>query len=109
MADASRRVLSLVENAAIVRAFHRYFEYFFCAAENCIVSFIALRATWSSGYQKRMAAGKVAGCRAARSGAAQKRSSSRALIGGALRRALKAKSLKERAETLLRVLNNRDA
>jgi len=100
--------LAVFEATPVARALQGHIERFLIAATDCVVNFIALRATWSPGYQRRMAQGRAAGCAAAWSGAAIASASPRALLGGALRRALKAKTLKGRAEKLARVLKNRD-
>jgi hypothetical protein len=100
--------LAVFEGTPVARALQTHIERFLIAITDCVLNFIALRATWSPGYQRRMAQGRAAGCAAAWSGAMRIKASPRALLGGLLRRALKAKTLKGRAEKLLRVLKNRD-
>lgn len=101
--------LTVFESSIIACVLHGRIERFLNVLTDCVVDFIAMRATLTPGYQKRVAQGRAAGCKAAWSGAALLRASPRALIGGFLRRALKAKTLKGRAEKLLAVLRNRDA
>ena len=100
--------LTIFGSTSLARVLHGRIERFLNVLTDCVVDFIAMRATWTPGYQKRVAQGRAAGGKAAWSGAALLRASPRALVGGVLRRALKAKTLRGRAEQLLRVLNNRD-
>ena len=100
--------LFVFENTGIARALHGRIAQFVATLSDCVLDFIALRATWTPGYQQRVAQNRRAGCCVSMRGMRRAVASPRALLGGALRRALKAKTLKGRAEQLLRVLRNRD-
>ena len=98
--------LFVFENTGIERALHTRIERFVATLSDCVLDLIAMRATWTPGYQKRVAKAGLTGVTVR--GMKRRRADPRALLGGALRRALKANSLKGRVEALLRVLKNRD-
>jgi|JI10StandDraft_1071094.scaffolds.fasta_scaffold559342_1 hypothetical protein len=98
--------LFVFENTGIERALHARIERFVATLSDCVLDLIAMRATWTPGYQKRVAKAGLTGVTVR--GMKRRRADPRALLGGALRRALKANSLKGRVEALLRVLKNRD-
>ncbi len=98
--------LFVFENTSIERALHARIAKFVATLSDCVLDLIAMRATWTPGYQRRVAQKRVTGVTVR--GRRRAMASPRALLGCALRRALKAKTLKERAEALLRVLKNRD-
>lgn len=100
--------LFVFENTGIERTLHGRIAQFVAALSNCVLDFIAMRAAWSPGYRLRMQQRRIAGCGAAMPGMRQAMARPRAVLGGAMRRALKAKTLKGRAEALLRILKNRD-
>jgi hypothetical protein len=100
--------LFVFENPGIERALHARIAQFVATLSDCVLDLIAMRATWSAGYQQRVAQKRRAGCGVTMRGMKRAMASPRALLGGALRRALKAKTLRGRAEALLNILKNRD-
>jgi hypothetical protein len=98
--------LFVFENTGIERALHSRVAQFVATLSDCVLDFIAMRAAWTPGYQRRVAKARVTGVTVR--GMRRAMASPRALLGGALRRALKANTLKGRAEALLRVLKNCD-
>ena len=100
--------LFVFENTGIERALHARIAQFVATLSDCVLDFIAMRATWTAGYQQRVAQKRRAGCGAAAPGMKRAMASPRALLGRALRRALKAKTLRGRAGALLNILKNRD-
>ena len=100
--------LFVFENTGIERALHDRIAHFVAVLSDCVLDLIAMRATWTPAYQQRVAQKRRAGCGITITGMKRSMASPRALIGGALRRALKAKTLRGRAEALLCILKNRD-
>ena len=100
--------LFVFENTVIERALQARIAQFVAKLSDCVLDLIAMRATWTPSYQQRVAQKRRAGCGVTISGMKRAMASPRALLGGALRRALKAKTLRGRAEALLRILKNRD-
>jgi hypothetical protein len=100
--------LFVFENTGIERALHDRLAQFVATLSDCLLDLIAMRAAWSPGYQRRVAKARLSGCGVTMRGMRRDMAGPRAVLGGALRRALKADTLKGRAEALLRVLKNRD-
>ena len=100
--------LCVFENTGIERALYARIAHFVATLSDCVLDFIAMRAAWTPGYQRRVARARIAGCGTTIRGMKRRRANPRALLGGVLRRALKADTLKGRAEALLRVLKKRD-
>ncbi len=89
-------------------ALHARIAQFVATLFDCVLDLIAMRATWTPAHQQRIAQKRRADCGAAMRGMRRAMASPRALLDGALRRTLKAKTSKGRAAALLGVLKNRD-
>ena len=100
--------LFVFDNTGIERALHARIAQFVATLSDCMVDLIAMRAAWSPAYRFRMAKRRVAGCAVTQRGVRRVIASPRSVLGAALRRALKAKTLKGQADALLRILRNRD-